>query len=339
MKPQDYYATLDAMGLAREPDFRLWVRQPTLARNQFWESFKALYPTQQAIVEEARLLVSGLDATWTDIPEPEVQASFQRLRQKQLDQQPKSWQVWFGPVLFRYAAAVAVLLLAGLGWWYTNRAAPSITYQTAYGEIRTVTLPDGSVVTLNANSRLEVAADWQTVGRREVLLKGEAFFDVTKKPLSSGDRMPFVVHTGAADVVVLGTRFNVNTRRSRMQVVLQEGKVRVYLGRQPDLMLQPGDLVETTEGQPAIRRTRVDADRYVAWRDNLLVMDDEPLQEIFQRMQDQYGLTVSTADQRLLTERFSGTVPADKPNLLLRLIAETFRLRINQEKNQIVLSN
>jgi transmembrane sensor len=336
MKPLEYYAAIEAIDLARDPDFRAWVHFPTSEHNQFWKSVKALYPEQQTTIEQARLLVAGLDATWYGISETAVEASFQRLRQKQIEQQPAPKQLFFRPLFYRYAAAVTLLLLAGTGWWFYNRTVSPIEYKTAYGQIRTITLPDGSVVTLNANSTLQMLADWQTEGRREVRLTGEAFFDVNKKPL--GQRMPFVVHTGEADVVVLGTRFNVNTRRTRTQVVLQEGKVKITLQKQPDVLMQPGDLVETTNGKTAIRRARVDADRYVAWRDHLLVLDDERLGEIVQRLNDEYGLHVSIKNKKLLTERFSVTIQANRPELLLRMLSEAFHLQIIKQENQIVLS-
>ncbi|GAB3917071.1 FecR family protein [Larkinella terrae] len=337
MKPLDYYATIDTIELARDPDFRMWILQPTPERNRFWDSVKALYPQQQTILDEARLLVIGLEKTWQEIPETAVDASFQRLRKKQAERQPDPKRVFFRPRFFRYAAAVTLLLVAGLaGWFYTRTASP-IEYKTAYGQIRTVTLPDGSVVTLNANSALQMADDWETQERREVRLSGEAFFDVNKKP--QGRRKPFVVHTGVGDVVVLGTRFNVNTRHAHTQVVLQEGKVKVALPKHADMLMQPGDLLETTTGKTAVRRAKVDADRYVAWRENLLVMEDVPLGEIIRRLDDQYGLKVQITNKKLLAESFSGSVPVDQPELLLRLMAVTFHFKINKKENQIVLSN
>ncbi|GAB3262918.1 hypothetical protein GCM10027347_29040 [Larkinella harenae] len=337
MKPLEYYATLEAIELARDPDFRNWIRFPTPEQNRFWDSVRALYPQQQTTIEQARALVIGLEAIWQDAPDAAVEASFQRFRQKQQRLRSEPTQTFFRPAFYRYAAAVAAVLLAGLGWWYYERNLASIQYQTTYGQIQTLTLPDGTVVTLNANSTLEMARNWQEKGRREVRLTGEAFFDVNKKP--SGGRMPFVVHTGAADVEVLGTRFNVNTRRTRTQVVLQEGKVKVALPQQPALMMQPGDMVEATNGQATIRRKRVDADHYVAWRSNLLLLEDETLRDIVQRFKDQYGLTVLIPDERLLNEEFTGTVPANRPDLLLRLLAETFSLQVKKQEKQIILAN
>ncbi|RRA97651.1 FecR family protein [Larkinella rosea] len=337
MKPLEYYATIDTIELARDPDFRMWILQPTSERNRFWDSVKTLYPHQQGTMEQARLLVAGLEATWQEIPETAVMASFQQLQKKQLEQQPEPRRLFFSPRFFRYAAAVTCLLMAGLAGWFYQRTDSVLEYKTAYGQIQTVSLPDGSVVTLNANSVLQMAGDWETQERREVRLTGEAFFDVSKKP--QGRRKPFVVHTGMGDVVVLGTRFNVNTRHTHTQVVLQEGKVKVALPKHPDVLMQPGDLLETTNGKTAIRRAKVDANRYVAWRENLLVMEDVPLGEIVERLNDQYGLTVLITNKKLLTESFTGSAPVDQPELLLRLVAATFRLKMSKKENQIVLSN
>ncbi|WP_164851236.1 FecR family protein [Larkinella soli] len=334
MKPLEYYATLDAIDLARHPDFRSWVLHPTPEAARFWESLKAVYPDRQPVLEEARWIVAGLESTWKDISDTEVQASLTRLSEKRATRPPVVRVV--RPLWYRYAAAAAVVLVAGLGGWFYSRLNAPLRYHTGFGQMLTLTLSDSTVVTLNANSTLEMAAGWQQSGRREVTLTGEAYFDVHKKP--QGKRMPFVVHTGVADVVVLGTRFNVSTRRSRTRVVLQEGQVKLDLRKQPDVLMRPGDLVETGAGQTSIRRARVNPDRYVAWRENLLVLEDERLSDIFQRFSDQYGLTVTTPNQELLTERFTGTFPADRPELLLRLLAETFRLKVDQQDNHIVLT-
>ncbi|GAA4399995.1 hypothetical protein GCM10023187_12640 [Nibrella viscosa] len=340
MKSLDYYASLEADDLAVEPEFRAWVLSPSPPLNQFWESVKAVNPQQQVVIEQARLLVYGLEMTWEDVPEEVTEASYARLRHR-LPYEPPAVRPLSGarPWFHRYravAAALAMLLLAGVGWWLLTRSPELLTYQTAYGKIRTVTLPDGSVVTLNANSTLNLTNNWSTQERREVTLTGEAYFDVNKHP--NGRRMPFIVHTGTMDVVVLGTRFSVTTRREKTQVVLQEGKVKLERDRQPDIMMQPGDLVEASANQQKIRHTRVNADRYVAWRENQLIFEDEPLQVITQRVQDLYGLRVSVTDRALLDERFTGVTPIDQPDLLIRLLAETFKCRTTRQGTDIVLT-
>ncbi|GAA4453596.1 hypothetical protein GCM10023189_18890 [Nibrella saemangeumensis] len=337
MKSLDYYASLTADDLAAEPAFRVWVLSPTPALNLFWESVKAINPVG---IERARLLVYGLEMAWDEMPEEAADASYTRLRERLSEQPPtvrplSATRPWF----YRYssvAAAVVVLLLAGVGGWLLSRPPETLTYQTAYGKIQTVTLPDGSVVTLNGNSTLRLTDNWAAQGRREVNLTGEAFFEVNKQP--NGQRMTFIVHTSTMDVVVLGTRFSVATRRKKTQVVLQEGKVKLQLDRQPDIVMRPGDLVEASAGQQTIRHTRVNADRYIAWRANQLIFDDEPLRTIIQRMQDLYGLQISVTDSSLLDERFTGVTPTDQPDLLVRLLAETFKCQVTRQGNDIVFT-
>ena len=97
-------------------------------------------------------------------------------------------------------------------------------YKTAFGETRTVTLTDGSQVTLNANSSLRVPRFGFGKRTRDVTLLGEADFSIKHLP----DDQRFVVQTDKNfEVVVLGTEFLVNTREKGTKVVLNKGKVRL----------------------------------------------------------------------------------------------------------------
>src|SRR5690606_18122735 len=124
---------------------------------------------------------------------------------------------------YRIAAVFAGLLLVSalLLWVYRTS---DTTYTTAFGEVKTILLPDSSEIILNANSTLSYATHWNKSKAREVFLSGEAFFKVQEKPVASG-YAKFVVHTGNLDIEVLGTQFNVHHRRNKTQVVLNSGKV------------------------------------------------------------------------------------------------------------------
>ena len=93
---------------------------------------------------------------------------------------------------------------------YKNISQPEqklLSFQTTYGETKRILLPDSSTVLLNANSSISWSTQWKQVGKREVNLKGEAFFDVRKM-----NGMQFVVQSGGMKVKVLGTVFNVRNR-------------------------------------------------------------------------------------------------------------------------------
>jgi ferric-dicitrate binding protein FerR (iron transport regulator) len=232
---------------------------------------------------------------------------------------------------------VVLLLAAGLGWWFGLRQ-PLVEVRTAYGETQRVTLPDGSLAVLNSNSRLAYHADWPQGSAREVDLEGEAFFAVEKRgPNHQRDR--FVVHTAQVDVEVLGTKFNVDSRRPATKVVLEEGRVKLANRAQTtSAELAPGQLAAY---DPATRRfalQRVNTRRYAAWKDRKLVFDDTPLAEVATILADTYGLEVVLADTALAQRRISGEIAATEKESLLKALGLVYDLRIVQQGTTLTIS-
>lgn len=146
---------------------------------------------------------------------------------------------------FRWSAAAAAVALAIVffmtGDWFGN-ADGFIVYETDYGERKEIELDDGTLVSLNADSRLTWNKNWRKNGMRQIDLEGEAFFDVAKVDFSgkikiAGDtisRMPFEVQTSDVTIHVLGTSFNAAQRRGQTEVFLEEGVVELSLHRKDD---------------------------------------------------------------------------------------------------------
>ena len=124
------------------------------------------------------------------------------------------------------AASVLLVICTGIWYFKSGTATNTNLYKTDFAQIKHITLPDGSKVTLNANSELKLSLDWSDKGDRQVWLDGEAYFEVEKKPAT---HQKFVVHTKDIDVEVLGTKFNVNTRHEKAIVSLEEGKIKLSL--------------------------------------------------------------------------------------------------------------
>ena len=245
------------------------------------------------------------------------------------------WRRWAA------AAAVAGTLLGGGSWWlYSHRPATAVAYATAYGQTKTLQLPDGSSVTLNGHSSLRYPSAWAPGKPREVWLDGEAYFSVQHQ----ADNQHFLVHTTAGfNVEVLGTRFTVSRRRDQGQVVLLSGKVRVHFDdrQQPDVLLKPGELVETREIQPAqpivTAYGKVHTAPYASWKDAELVLDETSIAELATRLQDTYGLQVVVATPALNERKVTGTVPVRDLDVLLQALAETFHLSATRHGNQLTL--
>jgi len=215
------------------------------------------------------------------------------------------------------AFAAAAIGLAGLGVYVQTAPKPLAdqSFRTAIGQQATVTLPDGSQLTLNTDTVVRTRSD---DGRRLVYLdRGQAFFKVAKDR-----RHPFIVTAAGRTVTALGTAFDVRVDGGELKVVLVEGKVRVESARlsagvaaggpsadasrtHPMITdMSPGsELVATTQTQ--WRLTPTDVGRETSWLQGQLVFDDEPLVVIAAEM-NRYSTRKIVVDPRLANRRLSG---------------------------------
>jgi ferric-dicitrate binding protein FerR (iron transport regulator) len=237
------------------------------------------------------------------------------------------------------AAAVSLLLIALAAWFVLEKFRGETIYQTAYGEIRTITLPDQSVVTLNANSQLTLPRNWNSQASREVWLEGEAFFDV--KHLSTHQK--FLVHTSDNFTIeVLGTSFNVFKRESGTRVVLQSGKVKLNIGnaqKAADLIMRPGELVELEPEKGTYSRKTVNPQIASAWKSRKLIFDNTPLSDIVSLLKESYGLQVNVSHPDLLNKKVFGSCPTDDVDVLLAAISKPFGLSVTRNGNEVFISN
>ena len=236
------------------------------------------------------------------------------------------------------AATVSVLLL--IGWLVRPLLFPVYdTHRTAYGEVKQVTLPDGTVVDLNANSTLRVARQ-STNGAREAWLTGEAYFHVMPQQDDSAEAIKFIVHTSNLHVEVLGTTFNVKDRRGTTDVVLSTG--RILLRKQTDqaqaLAMQPGDRVRLPQTNEFEITHVPEPVAYASWKDNELYFDDQPLSVIQQELADSYNLSLRFADPSLAKLRFTGSAPTDDLTILLETIQKSFDLTLNHDADGYLLA-
>ena len=244
---------------------------------------------------------------------------------------------WWAQPMRRAAVLVGALLLATsafFGYRYLNPA--DLIRQTAFGKTSTLTLSDGSTVTLNGNSRLRYARQWASHQTREVWLEGEGFFRVTHQR----NHERFVVHLpNKLTIEVLGTQFNVMARESRAKVVLNNGKIRLDVGEQAKekLIMLPGDLIYADVKTKEYYRKRVDAAAQSAWQTGRLKFDGTSLQEVAKMLEDTYGVSVTIADDDLRKQTLSGTIPNQSMQTILDGLSTLFDLKIIRQANRITI--
>jgi transmembrane sensor len=194
-------------------------------------------------------------------------------------------------------------------------------------------LPDGSKVTLNGNSKLEYKSSWRNDDVREVSLTGEAFFEVTHKT----NNQKFIVKTRDLSVEVLGTEFNVMSRKTRSYVVLRKGSVRLAVEGKEDWVMKPGEMVEVDKKGINLTSKKVNPENYVSWRNNVLAFQSNSLEEIAQMIEENYDLQVEIPDKSLARERFTGAFPLNEDiEVLLKMLAKSYHFKIDKSGDVII---
>lgn len=238
---------------------------------------------------------------------------------------------------YAVAAVASGFLLMTAFVWFLLLSPATTTYQTAYGETKSIILPDNSVVTLNANSSLLVQNDFGK--QREVWLEGEAFFEVEKTKSEDEEAyIKFIVHTGRLEVEVLGTSFNVQDREGKTQVVLKSGKVKLRSLAHEELTMAPGELAEVSTNSPALEKKTVNPDIYSSWTEDKLLCHDTPLDEIATVIKHRFGRQVIFQQAALEEMVVSGTLPLHDLSLLREVLQESLNIHIEANENRLIIS-
>ena len=218
----------------------------------------------------------------------------------------------------RWIAAACILVALTTGLYLTRYLKPSgQQVVTAYGQIKQQQLPDGTEVIMNANSRLTYSSGWQVGADREVWVTGEAYFHVRRTP----EKSRFIVHTDHFDVIVTGTQFNVVNRHGKANVMLQEGSVTLHMKDGREIKMAPGDFVAWDSDQPEKRPAKNDS--LLAWKEQKLVFNKTPLQDLATIINEQYGVPVKLSIECPHMGTVSGIMPNNNLDVLLQALVAT----------------
>ena len=313
--------------------FQSWVLNPDEETAAFWNSWLIGHPEKLGETEEARKLLEKLTASRYVLSPENVSELWTRI-QRDEEELPDQQKAMPSKVRRWYWAAAAVLLI-GVSLSLLVRNESRLEYTTAFGETKTIVLPDSSIVILNANSHLTAARDWSRTPVREIWLEGEAYFSVIHKH----NHQPFRVSVkdGVA-VEVLGTTFNVYHRTADTKVVLNSGQIRLNLptaGPEQKIIMKPGELVEYTQNKYS-KRT-VNPSVYVAWTEKKIILDHTSLREMVRMVKDNYGVDVTVQSEEMLNQTVSGSMPMGDAESLVHQIAKTFQLKAVKDNNNYII--
>ncbi|MDE5421959.1 FecR domain-containing protein [Ancylomarina sp. DW003] len=196
-------------------------------------------------------------------------------------------------------------------------------------------LSDGTKVWLNAQTQLEYPVKFGK-GKREVILNGEAYFDVAHDTTKA-----FIVHiANGADVEVLGTSFNVMAYEdeAEVQTTLVEGKVK-FTYQENQVTLTPGEQSGLNRKTSHLDVREVKTYQYSAWKEGKFVFSREPLSSVFRKVSRWYGVEVVCEDEVILNRRISGVMNKyENVGELIDLIEEVSPLKIEINKDKLLVS-
>ncbi len=268
------------------------------------------------------------------IPQPpELTLEWQKL-EKRLNEIPAKSR----KIFFPWSIAAIFLLVSSLVTGYFFMMSRPQIYETAQAQHQDITLPDNSLVNLNAESRLQIQFGFNQKHRR-VHLEGEAFFDIQHAD------QPFIIETGEIITRVVGTRFNIKYRQQFYELSVISGLVTVQLpvhddGIQQDTIIKvnPGELLKAGPEQFQLFSEAITGLQQAAWQEKRLFFFQTPLINVLQEIERQFSLAIKVTDSNLYREQISGLFNMENQQTLLESIALVLGCQYRQKDKTVTLS-
>ncbi|WP_420550096.1 FecR family protein [Curvivirga sp.] len=216
-------------------------------------------------------------------------------------------------------ASCAVLFLAFITNIFDGMNYIRADYSTRAGEIREVTLSDGSIVTLAPETA--IIADIKPNQRTIELLSGTAYFNV--QPDKS---RPFQVQSRDVETTVLGTAFDVDMSQPKTQIAVSHGLVNVTKNANKSFKLSRGDVLTFDSAGQALRQ-KMDIENISAWRHGQLYAKNKAAIEVISDLDRYFNGWVLIQSEKLKNKKLTGVYNLSKPIEALSIIAETYKVK------------
>jgi len=354
---QDYhsYTTSDFIS---DPFFRSWVLDHQPNAIQFWEEWLHTNKHQSEEIDEARAMLLTLqekelltDSTEVD---RQIQLTLSRIRENTGQNDQVSFRLNKWPYL---SWAAGIILAIGIGWSFFRYMKPSLesgvsemeTVMNSGGDhlvkynntssALTIRLDDNSTVVLQPKSELRYPEKF-TAAKREVSLKGEAFFQVTKNA-----KKPFIVLTKELVTEVLGTSFTVRSfeKDKSASVSVKTGRVSVHTKQEEQSVIRSdaqasSGVILTPNQQVVFKKDLLHLVKTVVTNPirlpetpaPVLLFDEAPVKQVFQTLEKEYGIEIiynsETLSACFLTANLSGLSLYEQMDLICKIIKAKYEI-------------
>ncbi len=323
--------TEDLLGkyLAQETDAQesalveAWLKKDVANQKEF-DDYK--YILAQIAISKAEKPAEqinvNIDAAWK-----KVKSQMQPTITPKVAAMKSTKQVFFTPI--RIAASITLLLAGILALFFSKKEPEIISLKTTQNTLEQ-TLPDGSVVFLNANTNLSYPSDFEG-NTREINLTGEAFFKVQRN-----ESKPFIIHANGSDIRVLGTSFNVKAYTKNVKVSVESGKVEFRHEKKQTLLVK-GEEAEFEAEKDTIRKAVMIDKNTFAYKTRTFVFEDSSLEHVINVLSENYHTKIVLKNSSIKSCRLTTTFANETLPNALNVIAETLNLKVTLEGEKYII--
>lgn len=233
--------------------------------------------------------------------------------------EPKPKDAVRSSISFKILWAASIVMLIGITFFsrlYTTEISTSYANETSH------TLPDGSVVHLNSDTKMSYHPYWWFVDR-SILFEGEAFYEV-----KAGSK--FTVSSALGSTEVLGTSFNISTRNGKYKVYCKTGKVKISNNDKQSVIINPG-MEAVIEGQIKINKS-VEESHVMPWKYGNFYFSNQPLAFVLEEIQRHYNIKIVYENDSSL--HFSGAFKRSLPAAdVLSILSKTLDINVDKRKD------
>lgn len=247
-----------------------------------------------------------------------------------------SW-LRIGHILLRYAAVFAfgLICMQLISYFISDKETYSkvTKVETGVGERSKVSLPDGSIVWVNACSSISYDESFGKENRT-IRMRGEAFFDVEKD-----QSKPFLVHAEPFTFRVTGTSFNVYAfdEEDEISLALIEGSVTAEKGSYME-KLRPGEVLVYDKTQAKISHRKLISSSYTAWRYGEMFFDKMTFEDLTRRLERNFNVKFKFENQKIKKESFGGSFRKyESLETIMRVISTSTPVKYRIEKDTVYI--
>lgn len=356
------YNNYSVEDFASDQKFREWVLNPDPINTFFWEKWIINNPEKRDLVVKARLLVSSFKYKDQKISKEEKKKLLEKIDNiidskedadssgvkvvpinsvfNQSYRKTNKADTWKNEWL-KVAVVLVGIVLSSLfviqivtSENEANKKVVLIEKNNPAGR-RSILLPDGSKVILNAKSKITYPATFNE-DVREVTLSGEAFFDVKKDV-----NRPFFVKTNEMTTQVLGTTFNVKAYSGdkESEVCLVSGKVLIQKnkGKEESIILIPGEALGLDKETDIITKREFNYKEEILWKDGILYLNETPLDEVFSKLELSYDVSFQFNKKPKNMKAISGSFKNESLENILQTIGYTVRFEYDIDNKNVLI--